>query len=622
MTHFLKLKASSFLKWVSTVFVEKHLGSSKSNLSHTSRGFCTGRFPILIWVSTDIVEKHLRSSKSHLFHTSGGLYTGKYPFWYGSGDLLSTRASLLELSPTPPYQTLTQNSRSARTQAQAALLDYFHCTRCLHFIDAEHMSMNSPSFLQKLLKRIKNEQEIRHSLTKFLLYHPINEFEPFFESLGLKESEVSQLLPHNSMFLCDNHLLVDNVHTLCDYGIPRSSVGKMYVEEKEIFGYEHGVLDSKLLAYEGLGFSKSSVLKLVVTSPSLLTEGDKGQFVKMLKELKSMGIERDWIIEQLSVNNTYNWSRMLAVLQFFSEMGHSKEELGGLFTRHSDLLLDGSGDGTYSLTGLLLKLGIAMNDIVNLFLQLPQIQVGVFTKNLRQGLIFLIEIGLEAEDIIKIMHSHLQVLGSSPLKKPNTVLGKLNVGKTRLCRIIKEDPSQLRNWVFGSKISPLPKPTEDQRLMKKTAFLVRLGFAEESDEMKNALKLFRGKSAELQERFDCIVKAGLKPNDVSNMIRTAPQVLNQSRNMIEKKIDFLVKNLGFPVESLVEFPYYLSYTVERVKLRFLMYEWLKCKGKVRPMLALSTILAYSDNVFTLQFVNRHPEGPVVWENFKKALSLC
>ncbi|XXG85550.1 hypothetical protein AAC387_Pa11g0608 [Persea americana] len=109
---------------------------------------------------------------------------------------------------------MSQNSRRARTQAQAALLDYFHCTRCLHFIDAEQMSMNSPTFLRKLLKHVKNEQEIRQSMVKFLQYHPINEFEPFFESLGLKQSQVSQLLPHNLMFLCDNPLLVENVRTL------------------------------------------------------------------------------------------------------------------------------------------------------------------------------------------------------------------------------------------------------------------------------------------------------------------------------------------------------------------------------------------------------------------------
>lgn len=481
--------------------------------------------------------------------------------------------------------------------------------------------MNSPTFLRKLLKHVENEQEIRQSMVKFLQYHPINEFEPFFESLGLKQSQVSQLLPHDLMFLCDNPLLVENVRTLCDYGIPRSYVGKMYMEEREIFGYGNGVLGSKLLAYEDVGLSKAGVVKLVATSPSLLIEDVKGGFVKVIEELKNLGIESDWITGQLSENNTYDWSRMLGVLHFFGEMGYSKEELGRLFVSHPELLLDGSGNTAFSLIALLLKLGFARNEIITLFLQFPEVIIGDFIENMRQGLTFLIEIGMETEQIVKIVHSHLQVLGSCSLKRPNSVLAKLNVGKKRLCGIIKEDPNQLKNWVFGSKISPLPKPSRDPRLMQKTAFLMTLGFTEGSDEMKNALKLFRGSSVELQERFDCLVRAGLKPTDVSNMIKAAPQVLNQSRDMLQKKIDFFVNSLGFPLESLLEFPWYMSYSIERVKLRFLMYEWLKDQEKVIPTLALSTILVCSEKVFALQYVNRHPKGPEVWKTFKKALSL-
>lgn len=587
MTHFRKLKAPSLLKWVSTVSAEKHLGS---------------------W-------------KSHLFHTRRPFYHEKSPFWRSGRGHLSTKPSFAEERPTSASQTMLQDSRNARTQAQAALLDYLHCTRCLHFIDAEQMSMNSPAFLQKLLTRVKKEQEIRQPIAKFLQYHPINEFEPFFESLGLKQSQVSQLLPRNSMFLCENHLLVENVHTLCSYGIPRSHVGKMYMEETGIFGYENGILGSKLLAYEDAGLSRASVIKLVSASPSFLTHDVEREFAKALEEFKNLGIECDSIAGLLSENNTYEWSRMLGVLRFFGEMGYGKEELGRLFIRHPELLLDGSGDRTCSLIVLLLKLGFAKNEIMTLFLQFPEIQVGGFVENLRQGLTFMIEIRMETKEIIKIVHSHLKLLGSCSLKSPNSVLTHLNVGKKRLCGIIKEDPSQLKNWVYGSKISPLPKPSIDIRLTKKTAFLVSLGYTEGSDEMKNALKLFRGNSVELQERFECFVRAGLNPNDVSNMVKAAPQVLNQSKDVLQKKIHFLVNSLGFPLESLLDFPIYISYTMERVKLRFLMYKWLRDQEKRSPTMALSTILVCSDKVFTLKYVNRHPNGPEVWETFKKALSL-
>lgn len=481
--------------------------------------------------------------------------------------------------------------------------------------------MNSPVFLKKLLKTVENQQEIGQSLARFLLYHPINEFEPFFESLGLKEFDVSHLLPQNSVFLSDNLLLIKNVHVLCDYGFPRHTLGSMYLKEKEIFGYEPGSLGWKLLAYEDLGLTKGSVIRVVAISPSLLI-GDLNQnFVQLLEELKSLGIGCNWIVGQLSENNLYNWSKMLRVLYFFSEVVLDKEELGGLFERNSDFLLDASGYRAYSLIGVLLKLGCAMNKITNLLLQFPQIQVGDFIDNLRQSLIFLIEIEMEAKEIKGIVHSHLQLLGSCSLKRPNSVLVGLNVGKKRLCEIIKKDPNQLKNWVLGSKLSRLPKCSKDQKLMEKTSLLASLGFIEDSCEMKNALKVFRGKGIELQERFDCFVKAGLNPTDVLHMIKAVPQILNQSSNMIEKKIDFLVNNLGLPIASLLAFPLYLSFSIKRVKLRFLMYEWLKDQGKANSNLALSTILADSDKDFTLRFVNRHPKGPEVWEKLKQVYYL-
>lgn len=69
-----------------------------------------------------------------------------------------------------------------RTEAQDVLFDYLHCTRSFHLTDAEHMSKNSPHFLQKLLSKVENEQDVARSLSKFLRYNPINEFEPFLRA--------------------------------------------------------------------------------------------------------------------------------------------------------------------------------------------------------------------------------------------------------------------------------------------------------------------------------------------------------------------------------------------------------------------------------------------------------
>ncbi|CBI29073.3 unnamed protein product, partial [Vitis vinifera] len=395
-------------------------------------------------------------------------------------------ANYLKLESSIPGRRV---SRVVRTEAQDVLFDYLHCTRSFHLTDAEHMSKNSPHFLQKLLSKVENEQDVARSLSKFLRYNPINEFEPFFESLGLAPSEISALLPRNLMFLSDDCVMIENYHVLCDYGIARSSIGRMYKEVQAIFRYELGLLGSKVRAYEGLGLSRSTVIKLVSCCPWLLVGGVNSQFVMVLKRVKGLGFESDWIGGYLSGKSSYNWKRMHDTIDFLEKVGYSEEQMVSLFKTNPELLFEGSGKKFYA--------------------------VG-----------FLFEIGMKVEDIVSIVSSHVQLL----------------------------------------------------KHLEKTTFLLRLGYVENSDEMFKALKLFRGRGDQLQERFDCLVQAGLDCNVVSNMIKQAPSVLNQTKYVIEKKIDCLRNCLGYPLQSVVAFPSYLCYDIERINLRFSMYVWLRDKG--------------------------------------------
>uniref|UniRef100_A0A1D1YHJ9 mTERF domain-containing protein 1, mitochondrial n=1 Tax=Anthurium amnicola TaxID=1678845 RepID=A0A1D1YHJ9_9ARAE len=508
------------------------------------------------------------------------------------------------------------------TAARAALMDYLHCTRSFQFADAEHISQNSPIFLNNLLQKVKDRQDVGRSITRFLLFHPINEFEPFFESLGLVPSEINQYLPRDLMFLSDDDVLLDNYYTLVNYGIPRLRIGKIFKEATGIFCCDHGILGSKLQAYEELGLTKTCVIRVISSSPSLLIGNVNRDFVKVLEELESMGIDREWIGGNLSEENSCHWGRMLMLLQFFREFGFSRQEVGMLVRKHPGFLLESSGKMVFSMIGLLAKLGGTKDELLYLFSQFPSVQLGSFVDNLRFSLQFMIKIEMDPVDIQKVVRSHPHVLGSCYLKTPYSVLSSLSIGKKRLCRIIKEDPHQFRKWVLGKKIKRLPSCRADQALCtQKEKFLLNLGFVDNSEEMKKAFATFRGKPDELQDRYDCFVNAGLDPNVVPNMIRMSPHILNQTRGVLESKIDFLVNGLGYPLDSLVTFPSCMSYTIERVKLRFLMYDWLKDEGKAKPNFALSTILACSEKVFFERFVNQHTKGPEVWEKFKRAVYL-
>ncbi|KAJ0961274.1 hypothetical protein J5N97_000732 [Dioscorea zingiberensis] len=335
-------------------------------------------------------------------------------------------------------------SRSGRMDAQNALFDYLHSTRSLSFTDAEHMSKNSPVFLQKLTAKLENEQDIGRSLARFLRYNPINEFEPFFESLGLKPSEFHPLLPRNLIFLTDDDVLLENYHVLCNYGVPRSKIGKMYREAMEIFRYDCGVLSLKLQAYEELGLSRPTIIKLATCCPQTSNRDVNVEFLNVVDKLKTFGIELDWLRGCLSDK-----------MSKFEERGSTSGEI------------------------------------------------------------------------------------------------------------------------------------------------------------------------------DCLVNVGLDCHTVSEMVKLAPPLLNQSTDVTEKKIDYLLNHLGYPLEALVAFPTFLCYNMEKIKLRFTMYAWLKERGIVRSTknrkivnsnVALSTILACSDARFLKYFVNLHPGGLQEWERLKELSS--
>lgn len=472
----------------------------------------------------------------------------------------------------------------------------------------------------------ENPLNTKRSISRYLRYHPINEFEPFFESVGLKPSEYAPLLPRDMIFLNDDPLLMENYHTLCYYGVPRSKMGNFFKQVPQVFRFDYGVLSSKLKAYENLGVAPSTLVDAVAVSPKLLVGDVSIEFVKFVEKFNYLvakgGGGSGWIKWNLLDGVSCNWGLMLELLSLFFKVDFSEEELGDIIRRRPWVVLEESGGRTMSMIGFLVKFGLSVNQIAFMFLEFPQIRIAKFYANLRQCFKFMTEIEMQGEEIGRIFQSHTLLLGSSALKTERTLRGSLNVGKKRLCRMLQENPQEMENWVLGRKIQPLLslKDMEDENCkLLKTEFLLSLGYAENSKEMKRAFKVFRGKGAELQKRFDfIIVKAGLKCEDVRKMIRVSPQILNQTTDRINMKMEYLLK-VGYPLSDLVTFPSYLSYKHRRVKLRLAMYNWLKDHGVVDPRLALSTIIACTDKVFLEQYVNRHPSGIHVWEDLNKEI---
>ncbi|XP_057438747.1 transcription termination factor MTEF18, mitochondrial-like [Lotus japonicus] len=529
--------------------------------------------------------------------------------------------------------------KSIVKEAQAALLEYLHSTRSLQFSDADNMCKNSPFFLQDLLKKtqIHNKHKAattttaaaaaaaaKHSISRYLRYHPINEFEPFFESVGLKPSEYASLLPRDMMFLNDDALLMENYQTLCNFGVQRTKVGRIFKRAPEVFRYESGVLSLKLKAYEELGVAASTLVDAVAASPSLLVGDVDLDFVKVVEKLKEHFVAKGggWVEEHFLDGGVYcNWGMVLRLLCLLSEVGFSEGQIDELIRDRPCVVFQESGGRALSLIAFLSKFGLAVDRIALMFLEFPQIRIDKFYTNLRRCLQFLTEIEMQGEEIGSIFQSHTLLLGSFTMKKTKSLLVDMNVGRKRLCRMVQDNPQEMKNWAMGIRVQPMVSvKAEQQTMLRKTEFLVRWGFVENenSENLKEAFKLFRGRGTELQERFDLIVNAGVDSEDVRKMLRVSPQIINQSIDRIKMKMEYLVKE-GYSISDLVTFPSFLSYTPSRVKLRLSMYNWLKDQGVADAGLALSTTIACTERIFIQQYVKRHPSGLQVWQKLKKEI---
>ncbi|KAK4802710.1 hypothetical protein SAY86_000913 [Trapa natans] len=59
--------------------------------------------------------------------------------------------------------------------------------------------------------------------------------------------------------------------------------------------------------------------------------------------------------------------------------------------------------------------------------------------------------------------------------------------------------------------------------------------------MANAARQFGGRADKLQERLDCFVRSDLDANVISDLVKQAPTVHNQSKDTTKKTIDCLTK---------------------------------------------------------------------------------
>lgn len=494
------------------------------------------------------------------------------------------------------------------------------------------MTKNSVSTLSNLISNIDGSYStstFAGSIRKFLRYHPVNEFEFFFESIGIDYSEVNRFLPANKFFFSEDDNVFDAACALSGFGLPWNRLGRLYMEEASIFSKSSKELRSKLgMIKSCFGFDNVIVAAICLAFPCVLVRSWElgGEYGALLSDLKMVFVDFDLLSSvDGNVDALYHVCRKIRV---FYDLGCRKGELGEILGCNRSVLVDYTEEDLIGKVENFRKFGIRNEEICMLLLHCPEILS--FDLDSTEFLVeeFLFRFGLSEDELKSLAKKYPYALGKIRMANLPHVIRAVNLQEW-FFNMIRNGNHHLLGDYSLTEHAPKSDNKYQRSLEKhlsaklrlhtlnKLEFLHEIGYGENSVTIK-VLANLHGTGSELRERFNCLIQHGLEFSKVSKMISMAPKVLNQSPDTIDQKVKYLCEEMGDSIDLLYRFPTFLCFDLEkRIKPRYRFHIWLNEKGLTSKIYSIASIVATSERAFLSRIYKIHPTAPKHWlELFK------
>nr|CAD1818729.1 unnamed protein product [Ananas comosus var. bracteatus] len=165
---------------------------------------------------------------------------------------------------------------------------------------------------------------------------------------------------------------------------------------------------------------------------------------------------------------------------------------------------------------------------------------------------------------------------------------------------------------FVEGIEKIKSEKKEQFVDNKVEFLLGIGLGRNKITAR-AVAVLNGTKDQLDERFDRLLEIGFEYPMLCRMISASPKILNQSKEMLQEKINFLCNDLSYSLEYLDSFPAFLCFDLEnRIKPRYRILNWLQEIGLLKKPFAPATVLANSEKRFMFNLYSVHPAAPKQW----------
>lgn len=325
-----------------------------------------------------------------------------------------------------------------------------------------------------------------------------------------------------------------------------------------------------VLAYlEKIGIQKSKLGEFVKNYPQVLHASVVVELVPVVKFLRGLDVERQDI--------PY-------VLQKYPELLGFKLE------------------GTMSTSvAYLVSIGVSPRDIGPMVTQFPYFLGMRVGRTIKPIVDYLVSLGLPKKILARMLEKRTYVLGYDleEVMKPNVdCLISFGIQREMLASVIAQYP-QIVGLPLKAKLS------SQQYFFNLKLKIDPEGFARVVEKMPQIVSLNQNV---ILKPVEFLLGRGISADDVAKMIVKCPQVIALRVELMKRSFYFLKSEMKRPIQELLEFPEYFTYSLEsRIKPR---YQQLASKG---VSFSLPWFLNCSDQRFEerlrADFIETESAGP-------------
>uniref|UniRef100_A0A0D3GPZ2 Uncharacterized protein n=1 Tax=Oryza barthii TaxID=65489 RepID=A0A0D3GPZ2_9ORYZ len=395
-------------------------------------------------------------------------------------------------------------------------------------------------------------------LRRHLAFHPLNELPFFLESIGLPPTTRSDL-----MFLADHPSLLPAVAALAHFGFPWSRLGLLF--PTVLLRLPPDLITSRLASLEAcLGpLPRAAIIAACLAFPSLL-ENDLSSSDRLVDDL---GKVFGRLGPGLGTSNDID--AFLGVCRrtwMFYDAGSEVGGIGDLVgCNNQRVFLELEEERIGKMLKFFKGLGMAGEEVGRFLLTNPMVFYLEFGDVVISVPEYLRRVGLAVDEVNAAVEKHPYVVGKNLLQNLPGVLRAMELNHWFLEKISDGGESlrydvEIERAFLGGMIK-MKADKRAQHIDGKLEFLKSIGYGENEIATKIIAVLHSNRDT-LQERFDCLLERGLEYKMLCQIVSVFPKILNQGKKMLNDKLNYMTKELGYSVEYLELFPAFLCFDLE------------------------------------------------------------